>query len=163
MLASKMYESYILDWLKGEIKMRDNQFGGVKVVSGWNWRERGHMRKCKKKPKRLQLSAEGRQLVPKEPNHKTEAKWLERLAKLIRFVDDGFGLSKVNFENSYGFRVNNKNHRVKHALQSQNIFRHMIRRAEAIGMKVNKDKTAMICISDSLAYEAVAFLLDEDG
>ena len=30
MLASKIYESYVLDWLKGEIKMRDNQFGEVK-------------------------------------------------------------------------------------------------------------------------------------
>ena len=30
MLASKMYESYVLDWLKGEVKLRPNQYGGVK-------------------------------------------------------------------------------------------------------------------------------------
>ena len=133
------------------------------VVSGCKWKK-GYMRKLKKRPKRLQTtSAEGRQLVPHEPNHRTEAKWLSRLAKLIRFVDDGFSLSKINFENSYGFLVNSVNHRVKHAIQSQNIFRHMIRRTEALGMRVNKEKTSMICVSDALAYEADAFLLDEDG
>ena len=30
LLASKMYESYVLDWLKSEVKMRSNQYGGVK-------------------------------------------------------------------------------------------------------------------------------------
>ena len=32
MLASKIYESYVLDWLKLEVKMRSNQYGGVKGV-----------------------------------------------------------------------------------------------------------------------------------
>ena len=30
MLSSKIYESYVLDWLKGEVKLRTNQYGGVK-------------------------------------------------------------------------------------------------------------------------------------
>ena len=30
MLASKLYESYVLDWLKEEVKLRPNQYGGVK-------------------------------------------------------------------------------------------------------------------------------------
>ena len=33
MLASKMYESYVLDWLKGEVPLRANQYGGVKGLS----------------------------------------------------------------------------------------------------------------------------------
>ena len=69
----------------------------------------------------------------------------------------------VNFENSFGFTVNGVSIRSKHAVQSQNIFRHVVRRAENIGMKVNTDKTAMICISDSLSYDADAFILDKDG
>ena len=32
LLASKMYESYVLDWLKKEVKLRTNQYGGVKGV-----------------------------------------------------------------------------------------------------------------------------------
>ena len=30
MLASKMYETYVLDWLKQEVKLRRNQYGGTK-------------------------------------------------------------------------------------------------------------------------------------
>ena len=60
-------------------------------------------------------------------------------------------------------KVNGVNYRVKHAVQAQNIFRHIVKKAEEIGMKVNSDKTAMICISDALAYEADAFMLDADN
>ena len=30
MLASKVFESYVLDWLKEDVKLRKNQYGGVK-------------------------------------------------------------------------------------------------------------------------------------
>ena len=30
MLSSKVYESYVLDWMKSEVKLRSNQYGGVK-------------------------------------------------------------------------------------------------------------------------------------
>ena len=33
LLASKMYESYVLDWLKQEVHLRSNQYGGVKGLS----------------------------------------------------------------------------------------------------------------------------------
>ena len=33
MLASKVYESYVLNWAQGEIKLKDNQFGGIKGCS----------------------------------------------------------------------------------------------------------------------------------
>lgn len=72
-----------------------------------------------------------------EPNDKTEAKWLAKLAVLLRYIDDGFSLSKINFDNSYGFSVNGVQYRVKHAIQSQNVFRHIVREAEDIRMVVN--------------------------
>ena len=30
MLASKIYKSYVLDWLKAEVRMRSNEYGGVR-------------------------------------------------------------------------------------------------------------------------------------
>ena len=43
MLASKMYESYVLEWLQKQVKVKNNQFGGVKgrsadhmLVSIWD-------------------------------------------------------------------------------------------------------------------------------
>ena len=116
----------------------------------------------KKKSKRLEFSFEVRKKIPREPNHKTEVKWKPSKATFLRFVDDGFSMSMVNFENSFGFNVNGVFHRVKHAIQSQNIFRHLIRRAERIGMKVNTGKISMMCMSDVSAYEADAYLLDSN-
>ena len=136
--------------------------GESPVTRGWKWKRRTYLRKSRR-PRRLEISGEGRVLVPHEISHRTEAKWLHRLAKLIRFVDDEFTLSKINFENSYGFTISGTNHRVKYALQSQNIFRHMTRKAEQLGIKVNKRKTAMLCVSDALGFEPDAFILDEDG
>ena len=84
-------------------------------------------------------------------------------ATFKRFIDDGFSLSKVNFENSYGFTINGELHRVKHAVQSQNVFRHIVKNATEIGMKVNTEKTTLVCVSDAQQYVPDAFILDEDG
>ena len=72
--------------------------------------------------RRLNVSGKRHYNVPEEPNAKIEAKWQASLAELLRYIDDGFGLSKVNFENSYGFEVNGVFHRIKHAIQVQNFF-----------------------------------------
>ena len=123
----------------------------------------GPGRKKRKRCRRLDISTKLRQDVPHEPNDCTEAKWQQTLALLLRYIDDGFMLSKINFENSFGMLVNGVQHRVKHALQVQNIFRHVVRNAERIGMIVNAAKTAMICILDALAYEADAYIMDSEG
>ena len=50
------------------------------------------------------------------------------------------------------------NDRVKHAVQSQNVFRHLVRRAEGIDMVVNDQKTPMVCDSDATSYVADGFI-----
>ena len=117
----------------------------------------------KKKPVRLNYTEELSQTVPHKPNHRTEAKWVYSLARLLCYVDDGFNLSRINYENSYGFPVNGQKHRVKHAIQAQNVFRHIVKNAEEIGMKVNTAKTTLVCFSDSLTYKADAYIEDADG
>ena len=112
--------------------------------------------------KRLDYSCELRYDIPPEVNDVTEARWVHTLALLLRYIDDGFSLSKINFENSMGFMVNGVQHRIKHAIQSQNVFRHLVRRAEDIGMVVNAQKTTMVCVSDATSYEADGFILDVD-
>ena len=93
--------------------------------------------RTKKKARRIDYTNELEMEVPEETNHWTEAKWNAVLAELLRYIDDGFGLSKVNFENSVGFEVSGQKYRIKHAVQAQNVFRHIVRRAEEIGMVVN--------------------------
>ena len=52
----------------------------------------------------------------------------------------------------------------KQAVCTQNTFRRTIRNAESgIGMKVNTNKTNLLCISDSLTFKAEAFIRAEDG
>ena len=33
MLPSKIFESYVLNWIQGEVKLKNNQYGGVKGCS----------------------------------------------------------------------------------------------------------------------------------
>ena len=115
-----------------------------------------------RRSRRLDYSSEARVDLPPEKNDRTESKWHQTLALLLRYIDDGFSLSKINFENSYGFTVTGIFHRVKHAVQCQNVFRHLVRRAEDIGMVVNAKKTTMVCVSDSLSFQADAFIYDAD-
>ena len=122
----------------------------------------GSRKQKKKKTRRLNTTDEIQQEVPHELNARTEAKWTVTLAALLRYIDDGFSITRVNFENSFGMTVNGIFHRVKHTVQAQNVFRHLVRRAEEIGMVVNSSKTAMLCVSDAMAYEADAFILDSD-
>ena len=96
--------------------------------------------------------------VPDEPNHWTEARWKAALALFLRFIDDGFCLSKVNFENSIGFNVNGQKYRVKHAIQTQNVFRHVVRNTEDLGMVVNSQKTDMVCVSGAMDFQADAYI-----
>ena len=48
-------------------------------------------------------------------------------------------------------------------LQSQNVFRRVVRKAESRGMKGNNSKTKILCVSESQAYKAHAALADADG
>ena len=53
-------------------------------------------------------------------------------------------------------------YRVKLAVQSQNVFRHIVRRATDIGMVVNASKTTMCCVSDAQQYIADAYMYDDN-
>lgn len=61
-----------------------------------------------------------------------------------------------------GFTVNGEKIRVKQAAQAQNVFRHLVRRAQDIGMVGNSDKTVMVCVLDAQAFKAEAYMLDAD-
>ena len=86
------------------------------------------------------MTNEMRMEPPSEPNVRLEAKVRSKLAALLCYIDNGFSITKVNFENSFGFQVNGIFFQVKHAVQAQNLFRHLVCRATAIGMLVNKKK-----------------------
>ena len=53
--------------------------------------------------------------------------------------------------------------RNKHTIATQNVFRHVIRRVEEKGMRVNAGKTNMVCISDALNFRVGCFIEDREG
>ena len=76
----------------------------------------------------------------------------------FKYVDDGMIVSKVTMDNIPG-----SGRRDKHDLPTQNMFRRVVCKAESRDMKVNKDKTKMLCVSDAVTYIAGAFIVDDEG
>ena len=66
-------------------------------------------------------------------------------------MDNGCTVDRVNFETAETFAAigGERAGRVKHAVDSQNVFRGVVRAATRIGMKVNTDKTSLLVVSDS--------------
>ena len=102
---------------------------------------------------------EGERPVPAEPAPRTSAKWKQRPERLYKYVDDHLQVLQINTETVDNVAGKKK----KHATISQNTFRRVLRKAEGRGMKVNTNKTGMLCISDALTFRADAYLEDEDG
>ena len=78
-------------------------------------------------------------------------------------MDDNLQEEAVNMENAVRSTVGGVPWKIKHAIPTQNVFRHVVRRAQERGMKVNTAKTGMVYISDSLNARTGAFILDSEG
>ena len=103
--------------------------------------------------------------VPPEPQTKRETwRWRKRKTRKYKFVDDGTFLTNLNVVNGYETSiVEGVEVRKKRDIQTQNIFRRTVSRAENQGMKVNIQKTAMLTISDSNSFTPEAYIEDEKG
>ena len=77
----------------------------------------------------------------------------------LKYVDDNLQFKKINMENG----VRTPGIRTKHATLTEDSFRWITRRATRRGMKVNTQKTAILCMSGATSYKAAAFLEDVDG
>ena len=110
-------------------------------------------------PRRVVYSSEEDLTPPPEPTRTCLGPWVQPRVEVNKYVDDNLQEESVNFENVLS--VNGMKN--KHAVATQNVFRHIVRCAERKGMKVNASKTNMICISDSLNHTTMAHIYDRDG
>jgi hypothetical protein len=53
--------------------------------------------------------------------------------------------------------------RYKRDIQTENVIRRTVEKAEAQGMQVNVQKTAMISVSDAMSFKPVIFMIDSQG
>ena len=117
-----------------------------------------------RRPPRILYSSEDDDVsLPPEPTRTCLGEWRRRLVEVDKYVDDNLGEECVNFENALVVDVLGVNHKIKQAIGTQNFFRHVVRRAENKGMKVNTSKTAMVCISASQNFVTSSFFLDVNG
>ena len=69
-------------------------------------------------------------------------------------------ISKVNMDSvTPALMPNNEQAKIKHDLQTQNLFRRVVKKAESQGVVVNKGLTKVLCIFDAQAYKAKSYLL----
>ena len=62
-----------------------------------------------------------------------------------------------------GLVIDKNGKKIARATRSQNLFRQITRIAELLGMRVNSDKTMVLCISDARTYRTAAFIEDVNG
>ena len=110
--------------------------------------------------RRIVYSSEEDVTPPPEPTRTCLGPWKSRPVDVDKYVDDNLQEECLNFENAPADIALNT--RMKHAIATQNVFRHVVRNAERKGMKVNAAKTNMICISDSQNFKADCYILDSD-
>ena len=96
---------------------------------------------------------------PPEPTVTCFGEWKTSPVEVNKYVDDNLQVDCINFENVPDINST----KTKHAIITQNVFRHVFRNVERKGMKVNAQKTNMICISNSLNTKNEAYFCDRDG
>ena len=112
---------------------------------------------------RIVYSSEGDLTPPPEPTSTCLGQWKQRPVNVDKYVDDNLQQEAVNTENCAVLPVLGEAHKSKHAVLTQNVFRHVVRNAAKKGMKVNSEKTSMVCISDSQNYKISSYIYDAEG
>ena len=101
--------------------------------------------------------------VPEEPNPVTSAAWRPKDIGVYKYIDDGLQIEKINMETAVRYDIGGEERRRKHAVPSQNFYRHVTKKAVGRGMKINSSKTKLLCISDALSYSPEAEIRDLNG
>ena len=86
--------------------------------------------------------------------------WESLLLTVLKYVDDNIIHEKLFMD---GLVIDENGEKRGRATRSQNLFRQITRIAELLGMKVNTEKTMVLCVSDSKTYKASAYIEDAHG
>ena len=86
-----------------------------------------------------------------------------KAVKVFKYVDDNISVEKVNFGSTLITVENGEAVKVKLAVNLQNAFRSITRKAEEMGMVINASKTQLLTVSDALNYRPKAHIFDCDN
>ena len=81
-----------------------------------------------------------------------------------RYVDDVSGKEKLHANNIYNSKyVGEKEFRYVNAAQSQDLFDKVCAGAAEKGMKINPEKTKLLCISVAVSYKPVSYVYSDNS
>ena len=86
--------------------------------------------------------------------------WESFLLNVLKYVEDNILHKKLCME---GLVIGDNREKCARATKSQNLFKQITRIAEMLGMKVNSDKTMLVCISESRSYKARPYIKTSEG
>ena len=86
--------------------------------------------------------------------------WESTLLSVLKYVDDNILHEKLCMD---GLVIDENGEKCARATRSQNLFKQITRIAQMLGMKVNADKTMLLCISESRTYKAKAYIETSEG
>ena len=114
--------------------------------------------------RRLRYHSSDNESEPEETNTVNQAKWKRTPIDLLKYVDDNLSCDKINMDSADRTDIpDGPPHRDKHALQTQNLYRTVVRAAVNKGMAVNGSKTKILLVSDALSYVPRAHFYDSSG
>ena len=103
-------------------------------------------------------------LVPPPVEEKVGTQVLiHKAVGVFKYIDDNISVDKVNFGQVNTTLVDGKPFKFKLAVNLQNGFRSITRKAEELGMVINSSKTQLLTVSDALHYRPRAFIFDHDN
>ena len=85
--------------------------------------------------------------------HERPPRWDERPIKEVRFVDDLTGAEKIDITSGTSLITTRKEERTVHAPLCQKYLSNIQANTSRLGMRVNEDKTQLLCVTSSINYQ----------
>ena len=101
--------------------------------------------------------------VPTELTSRIEPTWRSRPLSVRKFVDDNLQMEKMNMKKQKTYRSPTEIFKNPRVLKSEQMFKHIAKKAYDRGLRVNAAKTNLLVVSASKSYEARAHFFDEDN
>ena len=91
--------------------------------------------------------------VPPYLQKKKNAAFVNRPIKSLKFVDDSVNIDKANMRRLRLLMEGNRPVRELRALRTQELLQHITAAATSKGMKINDQKTGLMCMSAAIGFE----------
>ena len=86
----------------------------------------------------------GEEEVPVEDAPRTSAAWKERKIGVLKYIDDGLQVDKINMDSAMRFELGGKKYRTKHVVPSQNLYRHVISKYKEFFVRCDRLKNSLL-------------------